>query len=415
MKVSEEYRTKVALFRYQLIAPVISGTLKDGETVFGYFKRISNQMHINQDDELIRISPTTLSRYHKAFLKGGFEGLKPQARTDIGRARKLSQEAKDQIEYLHTAYPRLPCTLILSKLIETGTVHKGEVSLSTVTRYVKRMASETNENNKVEYKRYELEHINDVWYGDSAVGPYLKVNGEKKRLYVIALIDDASRMIVGIDIFFNDNYVNLLSVIRSAVLKFGKPKALKFDNGSNYRSKQMELMTARLGSSLRYAPPRTPTGKAKIERWFRTMKDQWMASLNMNDFKSIDEVRTSLFNYVQQYNRRPHSSLENQAPQDRFFQEGNYIIRIDDNKVDEIFAMEVERKVSKDGVVTIENELYEVDSRYAGKTITLRYSQDLKKVYVYDARSGTMEEIRLLNKIQNSTLPRKQYSFTEEE
>ncbi len=51
------------------------------------------------------------------------------------------------------------------------------------------------------------EHINEVWCGDSSVGPYLKVDGKKQRTYIIALIDDASRMIVGIDIFFNDNFV----------------------------------------------------------------------------------------------------------------------------------------------------------------------------------------------------------------
>ena len=47
---------------------------------------------------------------------------------------------------------------------------------------------------------------------------------KKQKTYIIALIDDASRMIVGIDIFFNDNFVNLMSVIRGAVIKYGKPK-----------------------------------------------------------------------------------------------------------------------------------------------------------------------------------------------
>lgn len=47
-------------------------------------------------------------------------------------------------------------------------------------------------------RRYECEHINEVWCEDSSVGPYLKVDGKKQRTYIIALIDDANRMIVGI-------------------------------------------------------------------------------------------------------------------------------------------------------------------------------------------------------------------------
>ena len=48
------------------------------------------------------------------------------------------------------------------------------------------------------------------------------MNGKKVKTYVIALIDDASRMVVDAQIFFNDNFVNLMNVIRSAVSKYGK-------------------------------------------------------------------------------------------------------------------------------------------------------------------------------------------------
>ena len=65
-------------------------------------------------------------------------------------------------------------------------------------------------------RRYERPHINEVWCGDSSVGPYLRTDdGKKHRVYVIALIDDASRFITGADVFFNDNFVNLMSVMKS--------------------------------------------------------------------------------------------------------------------------------------------------------------------------------------------------------
>lgn len=100
---------------------------------------------------------------------------------------------------------------------------------------------------------------------------YLKTeDGKKHKVYVIALIDDASRYIVGIDVFFNDNLVNLMSVMKSAVAKFGVPKLFNFDNGSSYKNKQTDLLAARIGSTVHYDQPYTPTQKAKVERWFRT-------------------------------------------------------------------------------------------------------------------------------------------------
>ena len=89
-------------------------------------------------------------------------------------------------------------------------------------------------------------------------------DGKKHRLYIIALIDDASRFITGVDVFYNDNFVNLMSVMKSAVSKYGRPKVLNFDNGASFRNKQMELLAARIGTVLHYCEPYTPIQKAKI-------------------------------------------------------------------------------------------------------------------------------------------------------
>ena len=105
--------------------------------------------------------------------------------------------------------------------------------------------------------------------------------------------------------FYNDNFINLMSVMRSAIAKYGRPKVFNFDNGKSYKNKQMELLAARIGTTLSYCQPYTPTGKAKIERWFRTMKDQWMAALDMRDFHSLEELRGSLHAFVQRYNQSP--------------------------------------------------------------------------------------------------------------
>lgn len=145
-------------------------------------------------------------------------------------------------------YPRIPDTLIHQKLIDNGTVKPGDISLSTVNRYVNKIKTEEKLTAGRDMRRYEREHINEVWCGDSSVGPYLKTDGKKKRTYVIALIDVTSGMIVGIDIFFNDNFINLMSVMKTAVTRYGRPPILNFDNGASYKNRQINLPAARIGS-----------------------------------------------------------------------------------------------------------------------------------------------------------------------
>ena len=266
--------------------------------------------------------------------------------------------------------------------------------------------------NNQDMRRYERPHINEVWCGDTSVGPYLQTeDGKKHRVHVIALIDDASRFITGIDVFFNDNFVNLMSVMKSAVAKYGVPKVFNFDNGAGYRNRQMELLAARIGSTIHYCKPYSPVQKAKIERWFRTMKDQWMAALNMSDFHTLDELRGSLLTYVKLYNQRTHVSLDGRSPQERFFSEPEYIRRISDEQIEGSFLLEIERRVSADSVIVIDQIEYEVDFRFAKQRITLRYSPDMKDIYVVE-HDGTLSPIRILNKQENSVAKREKVRLT---
>ena len=184
-----------------------------------------------------------------------------------------------------------------------------------------------------------------------------------------------------------------------------------FDNGSAYKNKQMELLAARIGTTISYCHPYTPTQKAKIERWFRTMKDQWMASLDMRDFHTLDELRGSLHHFVLGYNQSIHSSLKGMSPQDRFFSEPELIKRLPEEQIENSFLLEIERRVSIDSVVTIDQVEYEVDYRFAKQRITLRYTPDMNEIYVVEA-DGTLSPIHLLNKHDNALVKRDKVRLT---
>lgn len=404
--MDQEKKHAVALMRYSAIAPLITGLSDDYESLTAFFNAASVKGVIHPDGSVKHYSPNTIERWYRNYKSGGFDALIPSGRKDMGKPRKLDVQLREQIRYLKSNYPRMSAAAIYRQLHENGSIKNGDVSESTVNRYINLLSLELKTTNNQDMRRYERPHINEVWCGDSSVGPYLKTpDGKKHKVYIIALIDDASRFIVGIDVFFNDNFINLMSVIKSAVAKYGRPQMFNFDNGSSYKNKQMELLAARIGTVIHYDQPYTPTQKAKIERWFRTMKDQWMSSLDIRDFNSLNELRGNLSAYVQKYNQTVHSSLSGKSPQDRFFSEPNRIRRLTDEEIENCFLLEIERRVSSDSVIVINHVEYEVDCRFAKQRIRLRYSPDLKDIFIVET-DGTLTPIRLLNKTENAFVKR---------
>ena len=413
--MNSKTRDDIALFRYGVIAPLV--TKSHDETIMSdnqFFNCASKQTYTNYNGEQIKVSSTSIARWYKAYMSEGLEGLKPQRRSDFGNTRKLDNDITEQIKYLKEQHKRIPATMIYDHLIANGTIKKSEVSLSTITRYVNTLKIK-NEYPKKEFRRFEKEFCNELWYGDTCHGPYIQVNGKNTRAYIIALLDDASRMIVGFDVFFTDNFINLMSVMKSAVTKHGKPKMFSFDNGKTYRNKQSELLIARIGSILNFNQPYSSESKAKLERFFRTLRDKCLSTLNENDLKTLDTLKVKIANFIRDYNNKEHSSLKGLSPSERFFEDSKDFIYLSEEKIEKTFLLELERKVTKDNIISISKKEYEVDYKYCNQKITIRLSPDLTKVFVLNEETNELEEIKLLNKIDNSKIKRNKVQLTKEE
>ena len=409
--MNDNEKNKIALFRYGIIASLINDTI--GETTkHAFFKNASLKVNKDWNGNSFKVSPTTIERWYYHYQRKGYEGLLPQARVDTGMHRKISDEVITEIEKIKSQYPRLAATVIYERLNASGLINKKEVSLSSITRCVKELDAKNNYKVMKEMRRYEKEHINELWCGDSSSGPTIKMEGRKEKTHLIALIDDASRMVVGVKIFLQDNFVNLMTVMKRAITTYGKPKQFNFDNGGPYKNGQMDLLAARIGVTIRYCEPYSPESKSKIERWFRTCKDHWMRAIDWNTFQSLEELEESLQEYVKQYNTTYHSSID-MTPSERFFQESEYIKRLSDKQSKESFFLERDCKVSADNIIILDKMLYEVPYRYSKQKIKIRYSYDLKDVYVVNS-NGELTPIHLVDKISNSKAKRDKVRYTKE-
>ena len=131
----------------------------------------------------------------------------------------------------------------------------------------------------------------------------------------------------------------------------------------------------------------------------------------MHDFHSMDELRGSLNAYVHHYNQAKHSSLKGKSPQERYFSEPELIRRLSDEQISKAFLLEVERRVSADCVITIDQIEYEVDCRFAKQRITLRFTPDMDRIYIVEP-DGSLTPIHLLNKQENASVKREKIYLT---
>ena len=139
---------------------------------------------------------------------------------------------------------------------------------------------------------------------------------------------------------------------------------------------------------------------------------QYLASLDMRNFHSLEELRRDFAGYVSRYNQTVHSSLNGLTPQERYFKEPERFRRLPMERIEKEFLLETERRVSADNVIVINKVEYEVHYRYAKQKLRLRYSPDMEEVFVVE-QTGELTPLRLLNKQDNAFVKRERVRLSD--
>lgn len=149
-------------------------------------------------------------------------------------------------------------------------------------------------------------------------GPRVTVNGQMRKVYLISLMDDASRLLTHSAFCTGEKALDIEGVLKQAVLKRGLPVKLVVDNGPAYRANTPQGICARLGIHLIYCRPYAPEGKGKLERWHRTVRDQFLGELDLTRIQDLSDLNARLWAWVEEiYHRRTHAGLQAISPLQR--------------------------------------------------------------------------------------------------
>ena len=374
-----DLRHAVALFRYGLIADLVH--LPPGTK--GLYRRLEEKAareYTIPGTSRTRVAAETLRDWLKRYREGGFDALLPKPRADRGTPRALSAAVTDQLLAIKEANPALSVRLVIAQARASGTVSEGQhLPPSSVHRLLAShglMQRGVDEPSEQDRRRFAFARAGQLWMSDVMHGPPVTVTGRTRRKsYLIAFLDDATRVIPHAAFTLAENTQAFLPVFKQAILRRGFPERFYVDNGANYRSHHLALVCAKLGVALIHARPYRPQGKGKIERFFRSLRAQLLTRLDAPDTASLEALNRRLGAWLEgEYHHTPHRGLEGGTPLERWAQTAGEVRFPEPGlDLDDLFLFEATRKVQKDRTVSLNGVVYEVDAALVGEKVTLRF------------------------------------------
>jgi transposase InsO family protein len=369
----------IALFRYGLIADLVR-LPPATKGLYALIEQKAAGEYSIPGSTRTRVAAETIRDWLQAYRRGGFEALLPKPRADRGRSRALPAAVVEALLSAKEGNPKLSVALVIRAARQSPEV-PADLPLppSTVHRLLARhglMSKTPADPGERDRRRFAFAQAGELWMSDVMHGPSVAVDGRiRRKSYLIAFIDDATRVIPHAAFASSENTATFLPVLRQAIEKRALPQRLYVDNGANYRSQHLALVCAKLGIALIHARPYQPQGKGKIERWFKTVRAQLLTRLNPEDTASLTALNRRLAAWIEgEYHHTPHRGLSGLTPLEQWAQSAEGV-RFPEPGLDltELFLFEAKRKVQKDRTVSLNGVVYEVDAALVGETVTLRF------------------------------------------
>jgi putative transposase len=364
MPPADDRRQAIALFRYSLIreaADPALGTRERGALV----RALAERDHLGPTGERVRVSRNTLDRWIRGWRTGGFEALLPDPR--VGRPR-VEAELLELAVTLKREQPRRAAAQIARIITERCGTSPHQ---RTLERHFRRVGLDRElaaaRGGLRAFGRFQAEAPNQLWTADALHGP--AVAGRKA--YLFAAIDDHSRCLVGYRWAHAEDTLRLEAALRAGFAARGLPGVLYVDNGSPFVSRQLERCLAVLGIRLTHSKPGQPQGRGKIERVFRTVREQFLVELQSRGGAADLEELNRLFGaWVEGvYHHREHAET-GQAPMERFLA-GAPPRLPSPAELREAFLWAEHRQVTKQAMVSLFGNRYQVDPALVGATVEL--------------------------------------------
>jgi transposase InsO family protein len=219
------------------------------------------------------------------------------------------------------------------------------------------------------FSRFEATGFGELLQLDTTEGAWLE---GYRRVYLILLIDDYSRKIVGARFVDSDSSWNNMLVIREVLEEYGKPRGIYTDNSSKFKTirhnksmyqihrdnTEYETEIQRAMRELKIPffshKPYEPQSKGKIERLFRFIQERFVSEHTAN---SLDELNFEFALWVKWYNSKHKVRTTGYIPKERVTPKRWTPLLLEDD-LDRIFCFKTSRKIDRRHEFSYDGQIY---------------------------------------------------------
>jgi putative transposase len=395
-------RLKTALFRYGVIAPLICRRL-DHNRAQTLRRDILLQLWEYPNGAKKPIAERTLRFWVARYRKLGFAGLFDSKYKVTSPCRSIPEDVLQQAETLRREIPSRSIKTIIRLLKSAGLDTSGLAERTLARQLLRIGATKSKEKATGSHQRWEQLHANDLWQGDTAHGIWLPdpTNAKKsKKTKLILFIDDATRVCVHAEFYFDEQLPSLVDCFGKALLKHGRPCRMLFDNAFIYHSTTMATMCAELGSEISFCRPRAPQGKGKVERFIHTVKSAFYPEAYRVGLSSLSELNQYFHAWLsQEYQQRSHSELNGMTPNARWNLDASRILLVTPEEIRRALMLRVKRKVHPStATVSVDSRDYQASVGLAGQEVEVRWNpqhSDFVELWMSGEYVETAQEFRI--------------------
>jgi hypothetical protein len=202
---------------------------------------------VGTDGQTVRYSPETLRKWLYRYRHGGLPALSDAPRSTLGRHDAVPEDLAERIVELRTEHPRWTLARILAQLIEERRWNMVNPSRATLYRFaLSRNLQRDPHLAPLPAQAFAYQDFGQLWSADFLHGPKIKIKGVKRKTYLHAIIDDATRYIVRSHFFLAEDTEVMIKELMAAITTHGKPLRFYTDNGACYASHHLKFACANL-------------------------------------------------------------------------------------------------------------------------------------------------------------------------
>jgi putative transposase len=381
--MQDDRQMELALWRYGIISPLLHRDANDVQ-LCEMLSIVSQNNYIHpHDGRYVTISAEAIRKWLYRFNHGGLDALCDKQRSDKG-THDVPALLADAMFELRRAHPRWTLSLLLDELIHRKLWDETRPSRSTLYRFARHsnLMRDPHLNVVEPLRPFEFDQFGQMWIADFMHGPKLYAGRKKHKSYLHVIIDDCTRYVVSGRFYLSESTQSLIVELMTAVRRFGIAQRLYTDNGSAYNSRHLKIVCANLSMGQPHTPVRRPQGRSKVERFFRTVREQFLAK---EKYKTFDAINTAFIQYLNDYHHRIHGTLEC-SPMQKRLSVGSVCKQVPEvADIESLFRLKRRCRVYNDQTIRLHKKAFEVPGCLPGSRISVYYMPwDLGRVYYGD-------------------------------